>query len=267
MIVDECHHISAYSFENVLKKVEANFVCGLTATPSRKDGLQPIMQMQLGPIRYKVTAKNQAKFHPFEHILIPRYTKFKSTNTEATIQELYGDLVKSTSRNQLIFNDVLKELVNGHVPLILTERVEHVELLEKQFKGFAKNIIVLKGGLKKSEEKERLNRLEILNRGNEEHIIIATGKYIGEGFDHARLDALFLTMPLSWKGTLEQYVGRLHRIHDEKTKVKVYDYVDYKEPTLQRMFEKRLKGYKSLGYQINNGSETIEKTSIQMELF
>lgn len=265
VIVDECHHISAYSFEKVLKNVEATFVCGLTATPTRKDGLQPIMQMQLGPIRYKVKAKKQALIRPFKHLLIPRYTKFKSNNKEANIQELYSKLVKDTLRNDLIFDDVLKELDNGSVPLILTERVEHVEELERQFKGFARNIIVLKGGMKKSEEKERLSQLASLD--GEEHLIIATGKYIGEGFDHARLDALFLTMPLSWKGTLEQYVGRLHRLHDDKTQVKVYDYIDHKEPMLNKMYEKRLKGYQSLGYQINNGDKATEKTSKQMELF
>jgi superfamily II DNA or RNA helicase len=266
VIVDECHHISAYSFEKVLKKTDAHFVCGLTATPTRKDGLQPIMHMQLGPIRYNVKAKNQAKVRPFDHILIPRYTKFKSNNNKATIQELYSELVKSTSRNKLIFDDVLKELDNGYVPLILTERVEHVRELAKLFKGFAKNIIVLKGGMKKSEERDRIKQLESLGH-NEERLIIATGKYIGEGFDHARLDALFLTMPLSWKGTLEQYVGRLHRLHDDKTKVKVYDYVDHKEPMFQSMFEKRLKGYRTLGYQMNDGTKKTEKTSVQMELF
>jgi superfamily II DNA or RNA helicase len=224
------------------------------------------MHMQLGPIRYKVKAKNQAKVRPFDHILIPRYTKFKSNNNKATIQELYSELVKSTSRNKLIFDDVLKELDNGYVPLILTERAEHVRELAKLFKGFAKNIIVLKGGMKKSEERDRIKQLESLGH-DEERLIIATGKYIGEGFDHARLDALFLTMPLSWKGTLEQYVGRLHRLHDDKTKVKVYDYVDHKEPMFQSMFEKRLKGYRALGYQMNDGTKKTEKTSVQMELF
>ncbi|WEG11280.1 DEAD/DEAH box helicase family protein [Pullulanibacillus sp. KACC 23026] len=265
VIVDECHHISAYSFEKVLKKVEAQFVVGLTATPTRKDGLHPIMQMQLGSIRYRVKAKKQAKIRPFEHILIPRYTQFKSKNKESSIQELYNELIKNKNRNDLIFDDVLKELDNGSTPLILTERIEHIEDLVKRFKGFAKNIIVLKGGMKKSEEKERLRQLASLD--HEEHLIIATGKYIGEGFDHARLDSLFLTMPLSWKGTLEQYVGRLHRLHENKSKVKVYDYVDHKEPMLQKMFEKRLKGYQSLGYQMANDNTNTTKNHIQMELF
>lgn len=266
VIVDECHHISAFSFETVLRKVESRFVFGLTATPTRRDGLHPIMQMQLGPIRYKVKAKNQVKLLPFEQVLIPRYTHFKSQISEANIQELYSELVKNESRNTLIFDDVLRELEKGFVPLILTERVEHVEELANRFKGFAKNIIILKGGMKKSEEKARLDQLESLG-DTEERLIIATGKYIGEGFDHARLDALFLTMPLSWKGTLEQYVGRLHRFHDDKTKVKVYDYVDHKEPILQNMYEKRLKGYKSLGYQIHDGTKTTEVKGVQMELF
>ena len=216
IIVDECHHISAFSFERVLKKADATYIHGLTATPTRKDGLQPIMTMQLGPIRYKVNAKNQAKVRPFEHILLPRYTGFKSVSEvdEKDIQSLYKELIKDENRNQMIFDDVLKELDKGAAPLILTERVEHVHHLELKFKKFAKNIIVLTGGMSKQEEKEKIKRLEELP-DDEERLIIATGKYIGEGFDHARLDALFLAMPLSWKGTLQQYVGRLHRLHDQ----------------------------------------------------
>lgn len=268
IIVDECHHISAFSFERVLKKADAKFIHGLTATPTRKDGLQPIMTMQLGPIRYKVHAKNQAKVRPFEHILLPRYTSFKSVNEgdEKNIQLLYKELIKDENRNQIIFDDVLQELEKGVTPIILTERLEHVYHLESTFKGFAKNIIVLTGGMSKQEEKEKIKRLEELP-DDEERLIIATGKYIGEGFDHARLDCLFLAMPLSWKGTLQQYVGRLHRLHDYKSKVKVFDYVDHKEPMLKAMFDKRMKGYHSMGYKILNKESLVQTNAEQMKLF
>jgi superfamily II DNA or RNA helicase len=268
IIVDECHHISAYSFERVLKKVNAKYIYGLTATPTRKDGLQPIMTMQLGPIRFKVTAKDQAKVRPFEHILLPRYTIFKSLSpaNEKEIHSLYSDLMKDKNRNEMIFNDVLKELEIGSFPLILTERVEHVRDLESMFKGFAKNIIVLTGGMSKKEEKEKLVRLEELP-DDEERVIIATGRYIGEGFDHARLDALFLVMPVSWKGTLHQYVGRLHRMHDNKSKVKVFDYVDHKEPMLNTMFKKRLEGYKTMGYKVFETESNTPLKAEQMRLF
>ncbi len=263
VIVDECHHISAFSFEKVLKEVEAKYVHGLTATPTRKDGLHPIMNMQLGPIRYKVSAKDQAKVLPFEHILIPKYTTFKSALEEENkdIQKLYKELIKNDERNLMIFNDVLAELDKGSVPLILTERLEHVNDLVKMLNGFAKNIITLTGGMSRIEEKEKFSSLRQIT-DNQEMVIIATGKYIGEGFDYSRLDTLFLAMPFSWKGTLQQYVGRLHRVHEQKTVVKVYDYVDNNEPMLKSMFEKRMKGYKDLGYKLSD-----VKSVTQMKLF
>lgn len=268
VIVDECHHISAYSFERVLKKTDAKYIYGLTATPTRKDGLQPIMTMQLGPIRHKINAKDQAKVRPFEHILLPRYTNFKSLCKEdkKDIQSLYKELIMNENRNQMIFEDVLKELDNGSVPLILTERVEHAYDLGSKFTGFAKNIIVLTGKTSKKEEKENIKRLEEL-ADDEERVIIATGKFVGEGFDHARLDTLFLVMPFSWKGTLQQYVGRIHRLHDHKSKVKVFDYVDHNEPMLKAMFEKRMKGYKSMGYEVFENEVISQRKSEQMKLF
>ncbi|MBT2729479.1 DEAD/DEAH box helicase [Bacillus sp. ISL-75] len=262
IIVDECHHISAYSFEKVLKKVRAKYVYGLTATPIRKDGLHPIIFMQCGPIRFKTDAKNQAKIRPFMHKLIPRYTNFKSSSSD--IKEVYQSISNDQHRNQLLFDDVLNELDKGRSPIILTERIEHLENLRKQFKGFAKNIIVLTGKMSKKEQKSEMERLEKVS-DNEERLVIATGKYIGEGFDDPRLDTLFLAMPISWKGTLQQYVGRLHRIHFNKEEVKVFDYVDEQVPILKSMFEKRIKGYKSMGYVIESNKGNIN--SEQMKFF
>ncbi|WP_404454443.1 DEAD/DEAH box helicase [Virgibacillus necropolis] len=268
IIVDECHHISAFSFEMVLKKAEARFVYGLTATPTRKDGLHQIMTMQCGPIRFKVSAKNQAKVRPFEHILVPRYTAYKTKVEEGQldIQNMYSELIKSDKRNDMIFNDVLKELDKGACPIILTERVDHVKEFESRLTGFAKNIIVLTGGMSKKEEQTKLKKLEEIP-DKQERLVIATGKYIGEGFDNARLDTMFLAMPISWKGTLQQYVGRLHRLHDDKEVVKVYDYVDHQEPVLKKMFEKRLKGYNSLGYKLKEAGSKTDSAGQQMKLF
>lgn len=223
VIVDECHHISAITFEDVLKGVTAKYVYGLTATPARKDGLQPIMSMQCGPIIYKVSAKKQAKVRPFRHILIPRYTKFKSAlkDIDKNTVNLGTELVKDAKRNEMIFDDVLTELDNHSTPIILTERIEHIQLLEKMFSGFVKNIVILNGNLSDKEKRKQLERLN--NLVDEETLIIATGKYIGEGFDNDRLDCLFLVYPFSYKGILQQYVGRLHRLHQDKTEVKVYD--------------------------------------------
>ncbi|MCM3570345.1 DEAD/DEAH box helicase [Neobacillus mesonae] len=263
IIVDECHHISAFSFEKVVKQVRARNIYGLTATPIRKDGLHPIIFMQCGPIRYKTDAKVQAKIRPFKHTLIPRFTHFRSQATD--IQELYHAILSDDVRNQLLFDDVLHELDKGRSPIILTERVEHLEHLRNQFKGFAKNIIVLTGNMTKKERSLELQRLENI-ADNEERLVIATGKYIGEGFDDPRLDTLFLAMPISWKGTLQQYVGRLHRIHSNKQEVKVFDYVDLHVPVLKTMYEKRFKGYKSMGY-ITADDKNNDKKSEQMQLF
>ncbi|WP_312476275.1 TOTE conflict system archaeo-eukaryotic primase domain-containing protein [Neobacillus sp.] len=262
IIVDECHHISAYSFEKVLKHVRAKYVYGLTATPIRKDGLQPIIFMQCGPIRYKTDSKTQAKIRPFAHKIIQRNTNFQSSSTN--IQELYQSISNDEQRNQIIFDDVLNELEMGRSPIILTERIEHLENLRNLFKGFAKNIIVLTGNMSKKERKTEMERLEKIP-DNEERLLIATGKYIGEGFDDPRLDTLFLTMPISWKGTLQQYVGRLHRIHSNKEEVRVFDYVDQHVPVLNTMFEKRLSGYKLMGYILEGKKSSI--VSEQMKFF
>ncbi|GIN73172.1 helicase [Bacillus sp. J14TS2] len=260
IIVDESHIISAVTFESVLKKIRPQYVLGLTATPKRKDGMHPIITMQCGPIRYQVDAKSQAQVRPFIHRLVPRKTNFQTKKTN--FKEVCEELILNAERNQQIFDDVLKSLEKGRSPIILTNRLLHLEILTKMFRGFAKNIIVLAGNMKKREQKKELEKLsEIPN--HEERLIIATGNYIGEGFDDARLDTLFLTMPISWKGTLHQYVGRLHREYDSKQEVQVYDYVDVNIPTLQTMYKKRLKGYKSIGY-LNNDEESASE---QMRLF
>ncbi|QQK79621.1 DEAD/DEAH box helicase family protein [Salicibibacter cibi] len=248
IIVDECHHAASYSVENILKLTDAKFVHGLTATPTRSDGLQPIMKMQCGPIRHKVKSKN----HHIEHILMPKYTSFKSTKqNKKRPQDMYDEISNDDHRNNIILNDVIKALDRGRSPLILTERREHMANLEDKFNKVTKNTIVLMGGLKTTEEQERLKQLQELPT-NEERLIIATGKYIGEGFDDERLDTLFLTMPISWKGTLQQYIGRLQRKSIIKDSIEVYDYVDHHESLLQNMFEKRSKEYKALGFKIED---------------
>lgn len=134
------------------------------------------------------------------------------------------------------------------------------------FRGFAKNVFILTGGMGKIEEQNKYKQLmEIPD--HEERLIIATGKYIGEGFDYPYLDTMFLTMPVSWKGTLQQYIGRLHRIHERKTRVTVYDYVDHREKVFKNMFEKRKKTYKNLGYVIDSDNSDQDNSSEQMRLF
>ena len=257
LIVDECHHLSAVSFEAVARQCKAKYVLGLTATPIRKDGQQPIIFMQCGPIRHHVDAKKQAKERPFNHFVVPRYTEFRlplsltEQYERPPIQTVYAELAKNSARNEMIMSDVVSALKDGRSPVILTERKEHVAFFADCLSGFSKHIIILQGGMGKKAHKQMLEELESIG-DHEERILIATGRYIGEGFDDARLDTLFLAMPISWKGTLAQYAGRLHRIHHNKTKVQVYDYIDHQVPVLQRMSEKRMSGYRSLGYEIQS---------------
>ena len=253
LIVDECHHISARSFEIVARQSKAKYITGLSATVVRKDGHHPIIFMNCGPIRYKVDDKKQAIQRPFAHKVIIRKTNFqihKSLMTDgySAIHEIYAALINSDDRNNMIIKDVLHVVSLNRFPVILTERREHLEKLFKLLSGRVQNVIVMKGGMGKKQRRDVLEKIEELS-GNEK-VIIATGKYLGEGFDNPRLDTLFLTLPISWKGTLAQYAGRLHRTHDMKKEVIIYDYADFEVPMLAKMYEKRLKGYKAIGYEI-----------------
>ncbi|QSO47517.1 TOTE conflict system archaeo-eukaryotic primase domain-containing protein [Alicyclobacillus mengziensis] len=254
IVVDECHHISAVSFEQVLKRATARYVLGLTATLVRKDGKHPIVLMQCGPVRYKTSAKSQAMLRPFDHVLIPRQTSFKLVDSESDlgISQIYDRLMSDESRNDMIFDDLLTALDQGRSPILLTERTAHLEYFEHRLKGFAKNIIVLRGGMGKKQLRAVQEKIKSIPL-NEERVLLATGRYIGEGFDDERLDTLFLVMPISWKGTLQQYAGRLHRLHNQKDEVRIYDYVDDQVPMLEVMYQKRLKGYQAMGYSPRQG--------------
>jgi len=247
VIVDECHHLPAVSFERVLAEVRARFVTGLTATPQRRDGHHPIIQMQLGPVRFSVDARSQAAHHPFNHNLIIRETGLCIDDDDLRIQEIYQRLTADKQRNNLIFDDVLQALEEGRSPILLTERKEHLEYFADRLRKFTRNLIVLQGGRSAKRRRDDLSRLAAIP-DDEERLVLATGRYIGEGFDDARLDTLFLVLPVSWKGTLIQYAGRLHRLHPDKTEVRIYDYVDRDVPMLARMFERRLRGYRAIGY-------------------
>jgi superfamily II DNA or RNA helicase len=249
IIVDECHHVPAVSFERVLAEVKARYVLGLTATPHRRDGHHPILEMQLGPVRFAVDSKNQAARRPFGHRLIARETAFRldGTETDADIQRIYKELAGDEARNRLILDDVLHSLEEGRSPILLTERRDHLEYFAEQMRGFVRHLVVLQGGMTAKERRVLGARLADVPEG-EERLVLATGRYIGEGFDDARLDTLCLAMPVSWKGTLVQYTGRLHRLHPKKAEVRIFDYVDREVPVLMRMFEKRLRTYRAIGY-------------------
>jgi superfamily II DNA or RNA helicase len=252
LVVDECHHLSARSFELVVRRAKARFVTGLSATVSRKDGHHPIIFMQCGPIRYRVDAKKQAAARPFVHRVIVRPTGFYSMtgpeqDPRAEFQELCNALRNDDARNQMICTDVVSALNEGRSPLLLTERVEHLERLAQRLSPWVKDLVVLHGGMGQKALRDNRARLAKLS-GNTGCLVLATGRYVGEGFDDPRLDTLFLTLPVSWRGTIAQYAGRLHRLHDGKREVRVYDYADLNVPMLSRMFERRCQGYEAIGY-------------------
>lgn len=262
LVVDECHHLSAVSFEAIARAAKAKYVLGLSATVTRKDGHHPIIFMQCGPIRYRVDAKKQAASRPFSHRVVVRQTGFCSRGEETSgppsIQDLYGLLARDQARNQMIFNDILAALEAGRSPVVITERKDHLQTLSEALSSFAKNVIVLKGGMGAKERKQAMEKLEAIADG-EERVILATGRYLGEGFDDARLDTLFLTMPISWRGTLTQYAGRLHRLHESKREVTIYDYVDEGEPMLAKMAVRRELGYKALGYEVTHAGDLFSR--------
>jgi len=251
VIVDEAHHISAFSFEQILKQVKARYVMGLTATPVRKDGHHPIILMQCGPIRYRVRNSVRNNARATVHRVIPRVTEFSvsESDSERGIQAVYAALAGNENRNELIFDDVLRNLEEGRSPILLTERTDHLEWFENHLRRFAKNLVVMRGGQGRKTQTKVSEQLASIPP-DEERLIIATGRYVGEGFDDPRLDTLFLTLPISWRGTLQQYVGRLHRQYEGKNELRVYDYVDQDVPVLHRMYDRRRKGYRAMGYEI-----------------
>jgi superfamily II DNA or RNA helicase len=253
VICDECHHVPAVNFERILAAVDAKYVYGLTATPLRPDGHQPIIFMQCGAIRYRVDAIAQAAKSGFDHYIIPRFMATRiPEDSNLTIQEIYATLVNNSIRNGAIIKDVSSAVIEGRTPLILTERKGHAVVLANLLAGSCSNIVLLVGSDSQKQKREKLDALKRIPV-TEPLVVVATGKYIGEGFDEPRLDTLFLAMPIAWKGTLAQYAGRLHRSFDGKIEVRVYDYVDVHVRVLERMYQKRLHGYAELGYQAKVG--------------
>ncbi len=248
LIVDECHHLSARSFELVARRAKAQFVTGLSATVARKDGHHPIIFMQCGPVRHRVDARKQAAARPFTHKVFVRPTGFRSpaeseSDPRLEYQRLVESLAADEARNRLIRADVENAAREGRSPLVLTERTEHLQVLAEGLSAF--EVITLRGGMGRKELRAALARL-----AGGPRIVLATGRFVGEGFDDPQLDTLFLALPVSWRGTIAQYAGRLHRLHEGKREVRVYDYADLDVPMLSRMFDKRCRGYEAIGYEI-----------------
>ena len=253
VIVDECHHVAAYSFEKVLKAIRSKYVYGLTATPTRKDRWHKIIYMQCGNIRVRVSNKSLKQNKEMEHTVIVKKTNYKYIGIEEKnkiiMPDIYKDMCNNVFRNSLIIEDISKCIMEGRVPIVLTEIKDHLKVLEESLKNLNVPIAIYKGNMRKKKTTEIHEIIEEADKNNKPRIILATSRSIGEGFDDSRLDTLFLTMPISWKGRIIQYVGRLHRKHEGKRKVIVYDYLDNMK-MLERMYDKRLSGYRMEGYEI-----------------
>jgi superfamily II DNA or RNA helicase len=246
VIVDECHHVPAASFGQVLGLAPARYVLGLTATPERRDGLEPILHLQCGPVRYTFPSRGQTGT-PFRHRLVVRPTTFRLDQPEDNVIVLRRRLAEDPARNELIIDDVIAALEEGRSPLVLTERRDHLALLAQELGRSVTNLVVLHGGMGVGERREKDEQLAAIGP-DEERLVLATGGYIGEGFDDARFDTLFLALPVAWKGTLMQYAGRLHRRAAGKREVRIHDYVDGEVPVLLRMFNRRVKAFQAMGY-------------------
>ena len=255
IIVDECHHLSAFSFEAILKSAPASYVLGLTATPIRRDGQQPIIFMQCGPIRHTAARPESA---PVDLLVLPRWSSRPIVTQEgAGIQEAFLLIARDTERTERIVAEVVAAFNQGRKILVLTERTDHLNALEERLPGQIKNLFALHGRLSRKQRAALMEGLAALP-ADAPRVILATGKLVGEGFDHPPLDTLILAMPVSWKGTLQQYSGRLHREHSSKADVRIIDFVDAGYPALLRMWSKREAGYRAMGYRFAEASSSLE---------
>jgi superfamily II DNA or RNA helicase len=253
IIVDECHAISAPSFERIAHASSARYFLGLSATVVRQDGQHPIIEMECGPVRYRVDSKKMDAFSAFRHVVRVRPTTFvpKAESLEKEGREQFAEIVAELSgdsaRNRMIAADVEESVKEGRSPVVISERRGHLDLLADLLHGAADHIVVMRGGMGRRQFKAAMEEMSRIPAG-ESRIILATGSYLGEGFDDARLDTLFLTLPISWRGRLVQYAGRLHRRCDGKREVRIYDYLDQRVAMCAKMFNRRSRGYRDIGY-------------------
>ncbi|MEE4461587.1 DEAD/DEAH box helicase family protein, partial [Azotobacter chroococcum] len=263
VIVDECHHVGAVSFDAILKRTKARFVLGLTATPIRRDGQQPILFMQCGPIRY-TAAKPAGAPHDLEVLPRTRFSRIDLPH-EAGIQDVFRHLADDQARTEAIAAEVRDAFQQGRKVLVLTERTEHLDAIRIALEEQIPELFMLHGRMSKKQRAALITALDAL-APDAPRVLLATGKLVGEGFDHPPLDTLVLAMPVSWKGTLQQYAGRLHREHACKTDVRIIDFVDTGHPALLRMWEKRQSGYRAMGYRMGMGADQVgQLTTCRLE--
>ena len=263
IILDECHHAASDTIVNILNYIRARFIYGVTATPMRGDGLEKINYMMIGPIRYQYTSKERAKDQGIAHLVYPRFTKVvtsKIDNGKMHPNEAYEIIRNNEVREELILNDIKKCIENKRTPVILSKYKDQSQRLYNKVREFADNVFLLTGVNSKKEHRLILAKMNSVPP-NETMILVATGKLIGEGFDFPRLDTLFMATPVAGSGVVEQYAGRLNRDYEGKDSVIIYDYIDFHIPMFDRMYSKRLKAYKQIGYEICLGITQSKQTA------
>ena len=259
IVVDECHHGAAPQLECILKAVNAQNVYGLSATPKRADGLEGITYLLCGPVRVRIDPKQQAQLQNYRRVLRPRFTgvRLPDLEADASYSQVLERLCAHEKRNALIAEDVREAVAAGRTPLVVSKRKDHARMLHHALRSLGLDARLLIGEGTPKQRREAIERAKQSEDGRP-FILVATESYLGEGFDMPRLDALFLTTPVSWDGNVTQQSGRLHREFEGKTEVIVYDYVDVSVPMLERMYKKRLKTYGNLGYEVCSPADEDE---------
>ncbi len=259
VVVDECHHVPAAAFEHVVREVPARRWLGLTATPYRRDQLDDLIALQLGPVRHTVSRSPSGtlpvRSSPIaapEPVLFVHPTSFHYTgdadpSAPGGIAAVYRDLVPDPARNRQVVDDVVSALGRRRHCLVLTQWTKHLELLASMLREQGCDPVVLRGGMGAKARAAALARLDV-QPGGAPLLIVATGPYIGEGFDCPLLDTLFLAAPIAFRGRLVQYAGRILRPHPQKDTAEVHDYHDVATGVLASSLAKRAPGYVGLGF-------------------
>jgi len=264
VVVDECHHIPAVTFERCVRRAPARHVLGLTATPYRRDGLEGIIEMQCGQIRHRIQVERSG----LQIRLMTRDTRFSFPGVDTLpvpIQEIFEALSKDERRSRRIIEDVLQAISRGRRCLILSQRKEHCQVLADGLAKHGKDPFLLTGDLGKKERTAIVENVRSLPP-DKDLVIVATGQFLGEGFDCPQIDTLFLAFPISFKGKVVQYVGRALRTHQNKGDVLIYDYVDSGVPVLRKMFDRRQKTYRTLGVDMKENKPAPDQIEPSLQL-
>jgi len=259
VVVDECHHIPAVSFASCVQAARTRRWLGLTATPYRRDKLEAIIGFQCGPTRHEIKPAALEGIELVRRDLVVHQTATEVTEDQAAhIHKVFAALVEDKQRTAQICGDVHDAVALGRTCLVLTQRIDHLDSIVNELTGMGDVAYVLRGGLGKK-ARAAVGEAMANREPGSGIVVIATGSYLGEGFDWPELDTLFLAFPLAFKGRVVQYVGRLLRAHEGKHHVELHDYVDVKVPVLDRMHTKRLPAYTILGFDVPKTRRPISR--------